>query len=59
MTDIRLSGMKETPGFAVFYSARSFQGRVDMVRALVEFARTIPAGRTFLTDALNVASAYL
>ena len=55
---VRLSGMKEAPGLAVFYSARSFQGRVDMVRALVEFARTVPAGREFIRDALNVASAY-
>lgn len=42
----------------IFYSARSFLGRADMLHACVPHARTLPAGREFLTRSINRAMGY-
>lgn len=43
---------------AVYYSARSFQGRAEMVQACIQFARIIPAGKIFLSRSVGLASNY-
>jgi hypothetical protein len=45
----RLSGMAQPLARDVFYSAKSFSGRADMVRACIPHAKTIPEGREFMT----------
>lgn len=55
---IRLTGMKSDIAWDIFYSARSLQGRVDMVQVAIPYARTIPAGREFLVRATRIISSY-
>ena len=52
---VAITGMQATVGQSVFFSARSFQGRADMFLAATDHARTVPAGRAFLRDAMNLA----
>lgn len=55
---LALSKVKPEFGFAMFYSAKSFAGRLEMVRACVPVVRTTPQGRHYLKEALNKASGY-
>ena len=52
---VAMTKMREEVGREVFYSARSFLGRSDMFLAAAKHARTVPAGRTFLIDAMSLA----
>lgn len=55
---IHLSGMRQLIGMSVFYSANSFAGRIDMLRACIDHAKTIPAGKEFLWKLAAKASNY-
>ncbi|TAL37378.1 MAG: hypothetical protein EPN98_03585 [Phenylobacterium sp.] len=53
-----VGGLTPEVAGAVYYSANSFRSRAAMLRACVPFAKTIPAGRDFLTGIINRAVAY-
>ena len=55
---VRTANLAPDVAMAIYYSARSFQGRAEMILACIPFAKTIPAGKTFLTGVVNRASAY-
>lgn len=46
---IHITGLEERLGRKVFFSARSFLGRVEMLEAAIPFAKVVPSGREFLT----------
>ncbi len=54
----RIIGINQDFAYALYYSARSFQGRLEMFRSTIPFAKTIPAGKTFFTEAANLAATY-
>jgi len=55
---VRVTGLSPKMAGAIFYSARSFQGRAEMVQACIPFAKTTPAGKAFLTGLVNRAGGY-
>jgi hypothetical protein len=55
---LRLTGMRRPMGMAVFYSARSFLGRSEMVSACIDHVRDIPAAKAFLRGAIGRANSY-
>lgn len=55
---VSVTGLSPKLAGAIYYSAKSFQGRADMVLACIPFAKTVPAGRAFLTKLVNRAVAY-
>lgn len=54
----KMIGLPKAKAHAVFFSASSFTGKAALVRAAVDFARTPPPGRAFLTDVTMLASNY-
>lgn len=53
-----LTGLDLDKGRAIFYSARSLQGRIDMVSACLPFAKVLPGGRAFLVQFINKVRSY-
>lgn len=49
---IHITGMDERLGRKVFFSARSFLGRIEMLEAAILFAKVVPSGREFLTGSI-------
>lgn len=54
----KMIGLPKAKAHAVFFSASSFTGKAALIRAAVEFARTPPPGKAFLTDVTLLASNY-
>jgi hypothetical protein len=54
----RITHLSDPVATAVYYSAKSLQGRVEMVRAVIPFARTVPPGREFLTRSCSLISSW-
>jgi len=55
---VRMSGTTQAIGLAIYYSAKSFAGRSDMVAALVDHTRTVPSGKEFIRRAVALANEY-
>ena len=55
---MRIARLPEKIGGPIYYSARSFLGRVDMLSACLPLAKTVPDGRKFLTRAVNLAKSW-
>jgi hypothetical protein len=55
---VRLTDTRLALGTAVFYSAKSFRGKAEMIGACVEHVRMVPAGKHFLEKVVGVASTY-
>jgi hypothetical protein len=56
---IILTGLAPDLGRSIFYSARSFLGRADMVTACIPFAKTLPQGMAFLDGVVKRARQYV
>lgn len=54
----RVVGTEEAVAMAVYYSARSFLGRADMLSSVVDHAKTTPDGKAFIRGALKLARGY-
>lgn len=52
---ISLTGLPERMGRAIFFSARSFLGRADMITECIPFVRTVPDGKRYLVDLVKLA----
>lgn len=52
----RIAEIPQPLAWSVFYSARSLQGRVEMLQATIPHARTLPAGKDFLTRSSRLVS---
>jgi hypothetical protein len=55
---LRITRMPHAMGLATYYSAKSFAGRVDMVQAVIPFAKTLPDGHKFLDRCTAIATTY-
>jgi hypothetical protein len=54
----RIHSLPRDRAHAIFFSANSWSGRARMASASIPFAKTIPAGKTFLADAIKLANTY-
>jgi hypothetical protein len=54
----RTTGLKRGLSQEIFFSARSFQGRADMLQACIPSVPAIPTGREFIKRAVSLANIY-
>lgn len=54
----RMIGLPDKRAKALFFSANSFNGRAAMAQSAVQFAKTVPEGREFLTRYIRLAKDY-
>jgi hypothetical protein len=52
---LAITGMPAELGRPVFFSARSFLGRAEMLASAIPTAKTVPAGKRFLSEAVTLA----
>lgn len=50
----KIGNLEPNLAHAVYYSARSFLGRADMLSASIPFAKTVPDGRKFLMEVVKL-----